>query len=312
MEKSGKIFIAGRYGMVGSAVERALRREGYTNIGGLSHTRMDLCSQFNVERYFGINRPDYVFLTAAVVGGIYANSKGPANFIYSNLEIQNNIIHSCMLYGVKKLLFLGSSCIYPKHAKQPIKESELLSGPLEPTNDAYAIAKIAGIKMCQAYREQYGTDFICAMPTNLYGKNDNYHYMNSHVIPALIRKIHDAKVSCMRSVKLWGTGKPLREFLYVDDLADACVMLMKKYTGKDIVNVGSGGDITIARLAKMISLVIGYKGEIEWDTSMPDGTPRKLLDISKITALGWKPQTTLADGLEMAYYDFCHNDKLRK
>jgi len=305
MNKDSKIFIAGRYGLVGSAIERCLLQQGFHNIIGARHNECDLTSQAATERFFGIHRPEYVFFAAAKVGGISANNTYPAEFIYSNLEIQNNIIHSCYLYGVRRLLFLASSCIYPKFAKQPINEDELLSGKLEPTNAPYAVAKIAGITMCQSYNRQYGTDFICAMPTNLYGPGDRYHTDDSHVLPAMILKIHTAKAEQKDSVKLWGSGKPLREFMYSDDLAEALIFLMENYSGNEIVNVGSGQEVSIAALADIIKTVVGFKGRIIFDSSMPDGTPRKLLDCSKLRALGWNPKhKSLMEGISVAYADF--------
>jgi len=304
MDKTSNIFIAGRYGMVGSAIERALRRQGYTNICGLPHAKLDLTDQTAVEHFFRWEQPTYVFFAAAKVGGINANNTYRAEFIYSNLEIQNNIIHACYTHGVEKLLFLGSSCIYPRDCRQPIKEEYLLSGPLEETNKPYAVAKIAGITMCQSYNQQHGTNFICAMPTNLYGPKDNYHPETSHVLPGLIHKFHVAKMKCSEYITLWGTGSPLREFLYADDVGDACVLLMEKYTGNDIVNIGSGYELTIARLADLISKVVGFRGHIRWDDSMPDGTPRKLLDVSKLAGMGWKPKIGLMAGLSMAYESY--------
>ena len=304
MEKEAKIFIAGRYGLVGSAIERALRRQGYDNIVGLPHRELELTVQAEVETYFKIEKPQYVFLAAAKVGGILANNTYPAEFIYSNLEIQNNIIHACYTFGVKKMLFLGSSCIYPKFAAQPMTEDELLNGKLEPTNEPYAIAKIAGIVMCQSYNRQYGTNFVSVMPTNLYGINDNYHPDNSHVIPGLLRRFHDAKIANAPEVVVWGTGSPKREFLFADDLGDACVFVMQRYSGNEIVNIGSGVEITIRELAETIKRVIGYPGVLRFDETKPDGTPRKLLDVSKLQRLGWQAHTTLEDGLTVAYQDF--------
>lgn len=309
MDKNSKIFIAGRGGLVGSAIERTLISEGYNNIIGKSHSELDLTNQAAVERYFGMERPDYVFLAAAVVGGIHANNTYPADFIYSNLEIQNNIIHSCYLYKVKKLLFMGSSCIYPKFAPQPIPEDSLLSGKLEPTNEPYAIAKIAGIIMCQSYNRQFGTDFISVMPTNLYGPNDNYHLMDSHVLPALINRFHSAKIANISEVVIWGTGTPKREFLYSDDLARACIFLMENYSGNDIVNIGSGEEVTIRELAEIVKEVIGYNGQIIFDTTKPDGTPRKFLDVSKLHTMGWKHKVSLRDGIKRAYDCFLTNPR---
>ena len=304
MEQHEKIFIAGRYGLVGSAIERALRRQGYENIVGLRHAELELTNQAEVETYFKIEKPQYVFLAAAKVGGILANNTYPAEFIYSNLEIQNNVIHACYTFGAKKLLFLGSSCIYPKFAAQPMTEDELLNGKLEPTNEPYAIAKIAGIVMCQSYNRQYGTNFVSVMPTNLYGINDNYHPDNSHVIPGLIRRFHDAKTTNAPEVVVWGTGSPMREFLFADDLGDACVFVMRQYSGNDIVNIGSGVEVTIKTLAELIKNTVGYTGALRFDATKPDGTPRKLLDVSKLTNLGWRAQTRLEDGLKAAYQDF--------
>ncbi len=304
MEKNSKIYIAGIRGMVGSAIERVLREHGYTNIVGHSSSELDLTHQSAVYGMFAKEKPDYVFFAAAKVGGIYANNTYPAEFIYSNLCIQNNLIHISYLSDVKKLLFLGSSCIYPKMAPQPMKEEYLLSGELEPTNEPYALAKISGLKMCEAYNRQYGTNFISCMPTNLYGPNDNYDLMNSHVLPALIRKIHEAKINNEKSYVVWGTGKPKREFLYVDDLARACILLMNEYNENSTINVGTGEEISIGELATTAAEVIGYKGEIVYDNSKPDGTPRKLLDVSKLKNLGWKPQFTLKEGIKKSYEDF--------
>ncbi len=311
MEQHEKIFIAGRYGLVGSAIERALRRQGYENIVGLRHAELELTNQAEVETYFKIEKPQYVFLAAAKVGGILANNTYPAEFIYSNLEIQNNVIHACYKFGAKKLLFLGSSCIYPKFAAQPMTEDELLNGKLEPTNEPYAIAKIAGIVMCQSYNRQYGTNFVSVMPTNLYGINDNYHPDNSHVIPGLIRRFHDAKTANAPEVVVWGTGSPMREFLFADDLGDACVFVMRQYSGNDIVNIGSGVEVTIKTLAELIKKAVGYEGVLRFDATKPDGTPRKLLDVSKLTNLGWRAQTRLEDGLKAAYQNFLQNVSMR-
>ena len=311
MEQHEKIFIAGRYGLVGSAIERALRRQGYENIVGLRHAELELTNQAEVETYFKIEKPQYVFLAAAKVGGILANNIYPAEFIYSNLEIQNNVIHACYTFGAKKLLFLGSSCIYPKFAAQPMTEDELLNGKLEPTNEPYAIAKIAGIVMCQSYNRQYGTNFVSVMPTNLYGINDNYHPDNSHVIPGLIRRFHDAKTTNAPEVVVWGTGSPMREFLFADDLGDACVFVMQQYSGNDIVNIGSGVEVTIKTLAELIKNTVGYTGALRFDATKPDGTPRKLLDVSKLTNLGWRAQTRLEDGLKAAYQNFLQNVSMR-
>ncbi len=304
MEKDAKIFLAGRYGLVGSAIERALRRAGYENIVGLPHSELDLTVQAEVETYFKIEKPEYVFLSAAKVGGILANNTYPAEFIYSNLEIQNNVIHTCYTFGVKKLLFTGSSCIYPKFAQQPITEDELLNGKLEPTNEPYAVAKIAGIVMCQSYNRQYNTNFVSVMPTNLYGLNDNYHPDNGHVIPMLLRRFHEAKVQHAPEVVVWGTGTPKREFLFSEDLGDACVFVMQHYNESEIINVGSGTEVTIKELAELVKQAVGYEGTLRFDTSKPDGTPRKLLDVSKLKGLGWEYRTKLEEGLDVAYQDF--------
>lgn len=297
MEKNSKIYIAGHKGLVGSAIEKKLKAEGYNNLITRTRSELDLLDQKAVNEFFKEERPEYVFQAAAKVGGILANKNYPADFIYQNLQIQNNIIENSYRYNVTKLLFLGSSCIYPKMADQPIKEESLLTGPLEPTNDAYAIAKIAGIKMCQSYNQQYGTNYISLMPTNLYGPNDNFDLENSHVLPALIRRFHEAKENNSASVRLWGSGSPKREFLHVDDLADACLFLMNKYDESEIINVGTGEDVSISSLAELISDTVGYKGDIEWDTSKPDGTPRKLLDVSKLHQAGWKHSISLQKGI---------------
>lgn len=304
MKTDSIIYVAGHNGMVGSAIVRRLTELGYENIITLSKSKLNLLDQVAVDNFFREFSPQYVFLAAAKVGGIKANSDMKADFIYENLMIQTNIIKSSYSYDVKKLIFLGSSCIYPKLCDQPIKEEYLMTGELEPTNDAYAIAKIAGIKMCQSYNEQYGTNFISVMPTNLYGPNDNYDLNNSHVLPAMIRKFHEAKLCGHESVEIWGTGTPKREFLYVDDLADACVFLMKNYSGSEIVNIGTGQDVTIAELAAGISRVVGYEGKIKYNTEMPDGTPRKLLDVSKLDNIGWKFNTSLKEGIEKTYIDY--------
>ena len=311
VEKSAKIYVAGLYGMVGSAIARKLQADGYRNILGHSSKELDLTDQSAVFDFFKKEKPDYVFLAAARVGGIYANNSYPADFIYSNICIQTNIIHSSHIFRVKKLLFLGSSCIYPKFAEQPMRESCLLTGELEPTNEPYALAKIAGIKMCQAYNRQYHTSFISCMPTNLYGPNDNYDLMNAHVLPALIRKVHEAKVNGQKSYVVWGTGSPKREFLYVDDLAEACVFLMNEYLHDETINVGSGQEVTIRELAETVAEVVGFGGEIVFDSSKPDGTPRKLLDVSRLNALGWKARTGLREGIKAAYQDFV-SGKVRK
>src|SRR5688572_17679721 len=297
MNSSSKIYVAGHQGMVGSAICRKLKDEGYHNIIGKSSGELDLRMQQEVFTFFESEKPEYVFLAAAKVGGIMANNQYRAEFLYDNLMIEANIIHAAFLHGVKKLLFLGSSCIYPRLAPQPLKEEYLLSGYLEHTNEPYAIAKIAGIKLCENYRHQYGCDFISAMPTNLYGPNDNYDLQKSHVIPALIRKFYEAKQNGSATVEVWGTGKPMREFLHVDDLADACLFLMQNYSGAGFLNIGTGTDLTIAQLAEMIAGLVGYTGEIKFDTTKPDGTPRKLMDVSNLQALGWKPRITLVEGL---------------
>lgn len=301
MKKDSKIYVAGHRGLVGSAIVRKLKDSGYENLVVRTYEELDLVRQERVEEFFEEERPEYVFLAAAKVGGIWANSQFPAEFIYSNLVIETNIIHSSYLYGVKKLLFLGSSCIYPKHCPQPMKEEHLLSGYLEPTNEPYAVAKIAGIKMCQSYNRQYGTRYISVMPTNLYGPGDNFDLKTSHVLPALIRKFHEAKMGGDKSVEVWGTGAPRREFLYVDDLADACLYLMNNYDGGDIINVGVGKDQSIRELAEMVGDVVGFEGDLRFDPTKPDGTPLKLLDVSKLTALGWQVDTPLAEGIKKAY-----------
>ena len=304
MEKNSRIYVAGHHGLVGSAIVRKLRESGYENLLLKGHEALDLLRQERVERFFEQERPEYVFLAAARVGGIWANSHFPAEFIYNNLVIETNVIHASYLYGVKKLLFLGSSCIYPKHCPQPMGESSLLSGYLEPTNEPYAVAKIAGIKMCQAYNRQYGTLFISVMPTNLYGPGDNFDLKTSHVLPALIRKFHEAKMKGHQSVEVWGTGTPRREFLYVDDLADACLFLINNYEEDDIINVGVGKDQPILQLAEMVGEVVGFEGDLGFDHTKPDGTPLKLLDISRLTALGWQAQTPLREGIRLAYQWF--------
>ncbi len=313
MNKKDTVYVAGHRGLVGGAIVRALERAGFQNIMTATRQEVDLARQAQVEEWFEANKPQYVFLAAAKVGGIRANDSYPADFIRDNLLIECNVIQAAYAAGVKKLLFLGSSCIYPKMAPQPISEDALLTGPLEPTNEWYAVAKIAGIKMCQAYRRQYGFNAISAMPTNLYGPGDNFDLKNSHVLPALIRKFHEAKESGAQRVTVWGTGKPRREFLHVDDLADACIHLMLHYDGEEIVNVGVGEDLTIRELAEMVSEVVGYKGEIVFDTSMPDGTPRKILNVQKIRGLGWQPKIPLRRGVEETYQWFLDNiDHIRK
>ncbi len=301
MEKDSKIFVAGHRGLVGSAIVRALIDAGHTHIITRSRAQLDLLNHDAVDTFFATEKPEYVFLAAAKVGGILANKTYPADFIYENLTVQNNVIHAAHVHGVKKLLFLGSSCIYPKLAPQPIKEEYLLTGALEPTNDAYAIAKIAGIIMCQSYRRQHGSNFISVMPTNLYGINDNFDLNSSHVLPALIRRFHEAKESNASTVTLWGTGTPMREFLYVDDLAAACLHLMHTYDDSEIVNIGTGEDVTIKELAETIKNVVGYSGDIQWDTDKPDGTPRKLLDVSRLHGLGFRHTVSLPDGIRMTY-----------
>ena len=312
MEKNAKIYIAGHRGMVGSAIHRKLEKEGFTNIITRGSKELDLRSQQQVSDFFAEERPDYVFLAAAKVGGIVANNTYRGEFLYDNLMIQNNIIHNAYLTGVKKLMFLGSSCIYPKLAPQPLKEEYLLTGLLEETNEPYAIAKIAGIKMCDAYRAQYGCNFISVMPTNLYGYNDNYHPQNSHVLPALIRKFHEAKVNAQDKVTIWGTGSPYREFLFADDLADACFYLMETYDEPSLVNIGTGEDISIKDLALLIKGIVGFEGELEFDTSKPDGTPKKLMDVSKLHAAGWKHKVQLEEGIRLAYQDFLNKEEAVK
>ena len=307
MEKRAKIYIAGHRGMVGSAIFRKLEQEGFTNLLTRSSKDLDLRDQKQVSDFFAEEQPEYVFLAAAKVGGIIANNRYRADFIYENLAIQNNVIHHSYINSVKKLMFLGSSCIYPKMAPQPLKEEYLLTGQLEPSNEPYAIAKIAGIKMCQAYRAQYGCNFISVMPTNLYGYNDNYHPQNSHVLPALIRKFHEAKVNSLSHVDVLGTGTPLREFLFSDDLADACYFLMLHYNEPQLINVGTGKDLSIKALAMLIKKIIVFEGEIILDPSKPDGTPRKLLDVSKLNSLGWSHKIDLEEGIRLAYEDFKKN-----
>lgn len=301
MNKESRIFVAGHRGMVGSAIVRKLEKEGYKNLILRRSSELDLRDQFAVENFFDQEKPEYVFLAAAKVGGIHANNVYKAEFIYDNLMIQNNVIHNSWRLGVIKLLFLGSSCIYPKFAEQPLKEESLLTGLLEPTNEPYAIAKIAGIKMCESYRFQYNCNFISAMPTNLYGPNDNYDLHNSHVLPALIRKFHTAKVKGESFVEIWGTGTPKREFLHVDDLADACFFLMQNYNEKEFVNVGIGEDVTIKELATLVKEVVGFEGELRFNTEKPDGTPRKLMDVSRLNSLGWKAKIGLEEGITAVY-----------
>lgn len=304
-----KIYVAGHKGMVGSAIVRALENQGYTNIIKRTSSQLDLREQLSVDAFFTKEKPEYVFLAAAKVGGIHANNTYPADFLFQNMAIQNNIIEASRINGVKKLMFLGSSCIYPKNSPQPIKEEYLLTGSLEKTNDAYAIAKIAGLKMCEAYNKQYGCNFISVMPTNLYGLNDNYDLETSHVLPALIHKIHEAKKNDSQEVMIWGSGTPKREFLYADDLALACIYLMKNYNDPQIINIGSGSDLSIKALAETIAESLNYTGNLVFDDSKPDGTARKLLDVSRINAMGWKSTTTLKDGIGLAYSDFLKNSK---
>lgn len=304
MNKSDKIYIAGHNGMVGSSILRLLQKQGFTNLIYKTSSELDLRSQSEVDRFFFDHRPNYVFLCAAKVGGIVANSTYKADFLYDNLSITKNIINSSKNYNVKKLLNLGSSCIYPKMCDQPIKEEYLLTGPLEPTNEPYALAKIIGIKLCDTYREQYGCNFISGMPTNLYGPNDNYHPENSHVLPSLIKKFHDAKLNSIDSVECWGDGSPMREFLHVDDLASACLFLMENYNKSGCINIGTGKDISIKDLSNLVCDIVGYKGTIEWDQTKPNGTPRKLLDITKIEDLGWSPSISLKNGIKSTYESF--------
>jgi GDP-L-fucose synthase len=310
MKSDDKIYVAGHRGLVGSAIVRRLQVAGCANIVTRTHAELDLIDQHAVNEFFEKEKPEYVFLAAAKVGGIHANNTYRADFIYQNLMMESNIIHAAYKHGVKKLMFLGSSCIYPKYAPQPMKEEHLLTGLLEPTNEPYAIAKIAGIKMCDAYNRQYGTNFISVMPTNLYGLGDNYNLQNSHVLPALIRKMHEAKTQHAKEVVVWGTGTPRREFLYSEDLADACVFLMEKYNASDIgefINIGSGKEITIRELAELVADVVGFHGQLVFDTTKPDGTPRKLLDVSRLRALGWKPRTEFREGIARAYADYLQN-----
>lgn len=304
MEKEAKIFVAGHRGMVGSAIVRALEKEGYQHLIKRTSSELDLRNQAEAAAFFAEEQPEYVFLAAAKVGGIMANNTYRADFLYENIMIQTNVIHHAYVQNVKKLLFLGSSCIYPKHAPQPLREDSLLTGTLEPTNEPYAIAKIAGIKMCEAYRSQYGCNFISAMPTNLYGTNDNYHPQNSHVLPALIRRFHEAKTKGLKEVSIWGTGSPRREFLYADDLGEACVFLMRNYNEEQFINVGVGEDLSIRDLAYLISEIVGYCGDLHFDSSKPDGTPRKLMDVSKLHTLGWRHHVSLREGIALAYQDF--------
>lgn len=307
MKKTDKIYVAGHRGLVGSAIVRNLKEKGYENVIGRTHKELDLCDQAAVRAFFETEKPDVVVLAAAKVGGINANNTTPAEFIYENSQIQCNVIKCCHDFKVKKLLFLGSTCIYPKMAPQPIVEDALLTGPLEPTNEAYALAKISGLKMCEFYKKQYGDDFISCMPTNLYGPHDNYDLNGSHVMPAMIRKFHEAKMAGKESVELWGTGTPLREFLYVDDMADACVFLLENYSGTQHVNIGTGKEITIKELAETVKRTVGYEGEIIWNSEMPDGTPRKLTDVTKLHGLGWQHKVELEEGVKLAYDWFQKN-----
>ena len=307
MEKDARIYVAGHRGMVGSAIVRELERQGYTNILTRTHKELDLTRQEEVDRFFAGEKPEYVFLAAAKVGGIAANVSALADFMYENMMLEMNVIHAALRNGCRKLLFLGSSCIYPRMAPQPMKEGCLLTGELEKTNEAYALAKISGLKYCEFLNRQYGTDFISVMPTNIYGPNDNYHPEHSHVLPALIRRFHEAKEAGLKEVTCWGDGSPLREFLYVDDLADLCVFLMNNYSGNEIVNAGTGKELSIKDLTELVAKAIGYTGEILWDTSKPNGTPRKLLDVSKAAALGWTYRTELEEGIRLAYDDFLNN-----
>ncbi len=304
MDKQAKIYVAGHRGMVGSAIVRRLARAGYGNVVARTHAELDLTDQAAVSGFFEREKPDYVYLAAAKVGGIQANNTFRGEFIYQNLMMEANVVHAAMRAGVQRLLFLGSSCIYPRDCPQPILEDYLLTGPLEPTNEPYAIAKIAGIKLCESYNRQYGTRYVSAMPTNLYGPNDNYDLNNSHVLPALIRKAHEARLRGDRQLVVWGSGRPMREFLYVDDMADACVFLMERDIGEGLFNVGTGQDVTIRELAEMVMSVVGFEGEIVFDSSKPDGTPRKLLNVDRLGQLGWKAQVGLRDGIALAYADF--------
>ena len=307
MEKNAKIYVAGHRGMVGSAIVRELNRQGYTNIVTRTHAELDLTRQAEVEAFFEAEKPEYVFLAAAKVGGIVANQSALADFMWYNMTLEMNVINSAWKNGCKKLEFLGSSCIYPKLAPQPMPESCLLTSSLEPTNEAYALAKISGLKYCEYLNRQYGTDYISVMPTNLYGPNDNYHPTHSHVLPALIRRFHEAKEAGLDTVTCWGDGSPLREFLYVDDLANLCVFLMNNYSGNETVNAGTGKELTIRELTGLVAKVVGYEGKIEWDTTKSNGTPRKLLDVSKAEKLGWKYKTELEDGIRLSYEDFLNN-----
>lgn len=312
MNLQSKIYVAGHRGMVGSAIVRQLQKQGYNNLILRTHSQLDLTRQHEVESFFAAEKPEYVFLAAAKVGGIVANNSAPADFMYQNMMIEMNVIHSAWRNGCKKILFLGSSCIYPRLAPQPMRENCLLTSALEPTNEAYALAKISGLKYSEYLNRQYGTDYISVMPTNLYGPNDNYHPENSHVLPALIRRFHEAKINGLQTVICWGDGTPLREFLYVDDLADLCLLLMNNYSGNETVNAGTGKEITIKDLTQTVARIIGYKGQIEWDTTRPNGTPRKLLDISKAQSMGWNPATSLEEGIRLAYMDFLQQNNIRQ
>ncbi|HEY5234181.1 MAG TPA: GDP-L-fucose synthase [Verrucomicrobiae bacterium] len=312
MNENSRIYVAGHHGLVGSAIWRELQRQGFKNLIGRRRRELDLLDTAAVQNFFSETKPEFIFFAAAKVGGIHANNTQPAAFLFENLQIQNNLIHTAHQAGVRKFLFLGSSCIYPKLAPQPLKEEYLLAGPLEPTNQWYAIAKIAGIKMCEAYRRQCGCDFISAMPTNMYGPNDNYDLQTSHVLPALIRKFHEAKTTAAASVICWGTGSPFREFLHADDLAGACVFLMQNYSEEQFINVGSGSEITIRELAEMVKRTVGFDGDIIWDKSKPDGTPRKLMDSSRLFELGWKPKVGLETGIRLTYADFLANQQRGK
>ena len=312
MNLQSKIYVAGHRGMVGSAIVRQLQKQGYNNLILRTHSQLDLTRQHEVESFFAAEKPEYVFLAAAKVGGIVANNSAPADFMYQNMMIEMNVIHSAWRNGCKKILFLGSSCIYPRLAPQPMRENCLLTSALEPTNEGYALAKISGLKYCEYLNRQYGTDYISVMPTNLYGPNDNYHPENSHVLPALIRRFHEAKINGLQTVICWGDGTPLREFLYVDDLADLCLLLMNTYSGNETVNAGTGKEITIKDLTQTVARIIGYKGQIEWDTTRPNGTPRKLLDISKAQSMGWNPATSLEEGIRLAYMDFLQQNNIRQ
>ena len=312
MDKHAKIYVAGHRGMVGSAIVRELQRQGYDNLITRTHAELDLCRQEVVESFFAAERPEYVFLAAAKVGGIGANDSAPTDFMYENITLEMNVIHAAWRNGCRKLEFLGSSCIYPRLAPQPMQETCLLTSALEPTNEAYALAKIAGLKYCEYLNRQYGTDYISVMPTNLYGPNDNYHPTHSHVLPALIRRFHEAKEQRLPFVTCWGDGSPLREFLYVDDLAELCVYLLNTYSGNETVNAGTGKEITIKELTALVAEIVGYEGEIRWDASKPNGTPRKLLDVSKAAALGWTYRTELRDGIRLTYKDFLNHQMRMK